>query len=367
MIFLTVGTWYKGFDRLVKAVDELVGSGIIDDQVIAQIGYSSYKPNYLKTFDFCSLGEFKNLISKAKLIISHAGIGTIAQSVEQYKPAVVVPRKVSLGEVDNDHQYKTAKQLEIEGKVLVAYEVSNLPEKIKHAETFVPIRDGSPEKVLHTVKKFIDSMSAKNVVPNGENGDVLIHRIWPYKILLRNDEDIKVDLKNIMQHFTTNGQAFDTIVFVPNAGSYLSELFTETFNGSFNVNFVKVQRASTVLKSNFAKKFVFQRKRLSNIMRHFEVLLRLMKYKLGIRQKMVAELEIDFDAANKRILAIDDSVDTGTTLRMVKSALLEKGAQSVTTACISNHLLPDEVHVDYSVYRYRLLRTKNSRDCYATI
>jgi UDP-N-acetylglucosamine transferase subunit ALG13 len=47
LIFLTVGTWYKGFDRLVKAVDELVGSVIIDDQVIAQIGYGSYKPRYL--------------------------------------------------------------------------------------------------------------------------------------------------------------------------------------------------------------------------------------------------------------------------------------------------------------------------------
>ncbi|MCK4627477.1 MAG: phosphoribosyltransferase, partial [Sedimentisphaerales bacterium] len=68
----------------------------------------------------------------------------------------------------------------------------------------------------------------------------------------------------------------------------------------------------------------------------------------------------------KKILVIDDSVDTGTTLKMVKSALMEKRVQSVSTACISNHLVPDKVDVDYSVYRYSLLRTKNSRDYYAT-
>ncbi|MCK4814258.1 phosphoribosyltransferase [bacterium] len=191
-------------------------------------------------------------------------------------------------------------------------------------------------------------------------------KLWPYRILKRNDDDIKNDLSNIMQHFLERGLTFDTIIFVPNAGFYLSKLFREMFDDSFEENFVTVRRVSTVSKSNFAKEYVFKRKWLSNIMRHCEVLLRLVKYKLGISQKMVGKLEIDFNVTNKRILVIDDSVDTGTTLRMVKSVLLENGAQSVVTACISNHLVPDKVDVNYSLYRYRLLRTKNSRDYYAT-
>lgn len=191
-------------------------------------------------------------------------------------------------------------------------------------------------------------------------------RLWPYRILKRDDEDIKADLKKIMQHFQKEGQVFDTIVFVPKAGCYLSELFIEMFDHSFDVNFVTVRRASTISKSNFAKEFIFKRKWLSDVMRHFEVLVRLIKFKIGIRQKMVAKPEIGFNAADKRILVIDDSVDTGTTLRMVKAALLEKRTRSVITACISNHLMPEEVDVDYTVYRYRLLRTKNSRDYYAT-
>jgi hypoxanthine-guanine phosphoribosyltransferase len=81
---------------------------------------------------------------------------------------------------------------------------------------------------------------------------------------------------------------------------------------------------------------------------------------------MVANIDIDFDVNKKTILIIDDDIATGTTLAMVKSILFERGASSVTTATISNHFLPDEIKVDYSVYRYILLRTKNSRDYYAT-
>lgn len=194
----------------------------------------------------------------------------------------------------------------------------------------------------------------------------MLTRLWPYRILTRNDDEIKADLKQIIGHFSRKGIVFDTIVFVPNAGIYLSELFIELFGERYDINFITVRRSSTVAKSNFIKELIFSKKWLSDFMRHLEVLLRLAKYKFGIKQKMTAKLEIDFDVRDKRVLVIDDSVDTGTTLKMVKSALMEKRVRSVITACISNHLMPDKVDIDYSVYRYALLRTKNSRDYYAT-
>ena len=160
--------------------------------------------------------------------------------------------------------------------------------------------------------------------------------------------------------------AFDTIVFVPNAGKYISGLFIELFGDSFEIEFITVRRAFTVTKINPLKEFIFKRKWLSNIMRHVEVLLRVIKYKTGLRHNRIIQHSVDFDVKNKKILVIDDSVDTGTTLKLIKRLLLNKGAQSVTTACISNHLLPKHVHVDYAVHTYALLRTINSRDYYAT-
>jgi len=366
LIFLAVGTWRKGFDRLVKAVDELVGSRVITDEVIAQIGYSSYKPNNLKTIDFCSPNDFEQLISKAKVVISHAGVGTIALAIKNRKQVIVVPRKKMLGEVDNNHQFTTARQLETEGNILVAYEVSDLPEKLKQAQTFVPAGTETSHQILLAVQEFIDNIIEKKKASQKGSNKGLITRFWPYKILKRDDSDIKSDLSKIMQYFAAKNQFFDTIVFVPNAGRYISQLFIELFGNSFEIHHITARRASTVIQSNFIKDCIFRNKLLSDIMRHFEVLFRLVKYKLRIEQKMVPELNIDFDVKDKKVLVIDDDIATGTTLSLVKSTLLERGASSVTLATISNHLLPDIIKTDYSLYKYVLLRTKNSRDYYAT-
>ena len=47
MIFITLGSQKFQFNRLLKAVDELVAAGKIKDEVFAQIGYSDYKPRPL--------------------------------------------------------------------------------------------------------------------------------------------------------------------------------------------------------------------------------------------------------------------------------------------------------------------------------
>lgn len=164
MIFLTVGTWRAGYNRLVKAVDELLSSGVITEEVIAQTGYSSYKPKHMIVLKFCSPSEFKNLICRARLVISHAGMGTIIETIQLRKPMIAVPRRRSLGEVDNDHQFTTAKQLEKEGKILTAYAISELPAKLEQARTFVPSNGKSSEKILQVVKDVINDVVAKKGV-----------------------------------------------------------------------------------------------------------------------------------------------------------------------------------------------------------
>jgi len=163
LIFLTVGTWRTGYNRLVKAVDELLIAGVITEELIAQTGYSSYKPKNMKKIEFCSPSEFREMISEAKFVISHAGMGTIIETVRLRKPLIAVPRRSSLGEVDNDHQFTTAKRLEAEGKILVAYEVSELPVKLEQARTFVPVNSQASEDILRAVDEVISSVAAKKV------------------------------------------------------------------------------------------------------------------------------------------------------------------------------------------------------------
>ena len=44
MVFVTVGTHEQQFNRLLEEVDKIKGKGKIEEDVIIQTGYSSYKP-----------------------------------------------------------------------------------------------------------------------------------------------------------------------------------------------------------------------------------------------------------------------------------------------------------------------------------
>lgn len=161
MIFLTVGNWYKGFDRLVEAVDKLKAQDIIKEDVIAQIGSGKYKPVNLKVIDYCSPTEFTDIMANSRLIITHAGIGTIGQAIELAKPVIAVPRKAVLDECGDDHQWTTARQLGKEGKILVACEVSELADKLKQAENFVPMKRRRKQKIVQAVETFINRLDAE--------------------------------------------------------------------------------------------------------------------------------------------------------------------------------------------------------------
>ena len=221
MIFLPVGTWKEGYNRLLKAVDELLCNGDITEEVIAQTGYSSYKPKNMTSIDFCSPDEFTNMISRSRIVISHAGMGTIIETVKQSKPIIVVPRKADLDEVDNDHQFVTAKQFESENKILVAYEVSDLPAKLKDANTFIPTQVQVSLDIMNTVQKYIDDLIIKKPITHNKQSKNFFERFWPYRLMKKDDDDIHHDLKKILQHFDAEGQVFDKIVFIPNAGIYL--------------------------------------------------------------------------------------------------------------------------------------------------
>ncbi|MHC4692422.1 MAG: hypothetical protein ACYS67_06750 [Planctomycetota bacterium] len=49
MIFLTVGTQFT-IDRLYQAVDDAFDECSVDEEIIAQVGESSYKPRNFKSF-----------------------------------------------------------------------------------------------------------------------------------------------------------------------------------------------------------------------------------------------------------------------------------------------------------------------------
>ncbi len=190
---------------------------------------------------------------------------------------------------------------------------------------------------------------------------VLSKRIWPYYIFERDGEQLKDDLQKIID-FISKDWSIDVVIFVPNAGLYLHELFTERFGDKYATGFITIRRAATLAGDSKLKAVVFRYKVLSDFARHVEVALRLVKYFLKLKRDRRVQDDMNISAKGKNVLLIDDSVDSGSTIEIGRRMLIESGAQEVKVCCVSNHLYPRKIKTDYSVYEYALLRTKNSRD-----
>lgn len=72
MILVTVGM-QLGFDRLIRAMDELAPS--LGMEVIAQTGKGSYVPANMTAREKIGPGEFEELIQRSRLIVSTLGSG----------------------------------------------------------------------------------------------------------------------------------------------------------------------------------------------------------------------------------------------------------------------------------------------------
>jgi UDP-N-acetylglucosamine transferase subunit ALG13 len=123
LIFITVGLQLP-FDRLIKALDQYAETA--KEECFAQIGDGRYLPTNMPWKRALSPIEFDEIIPKARLIVSHAGVGTILAAQRNAKPIVIFPRQAALAEHRNDHQLATASALHGRPGIYVAETVEEL-------------------------------------------------------------------------------------------------------------------------------------------------------------------------------------------------------------------------------------------------
>ena len=136
MIFVTVGTSKKSFNRLIKKVDELIEKKEINEDVIMQIGHSTYIPKNAKWFRFTSYKEMKEFNKKARLVITHGGVGSILTALFFGKTVIAVPRMKKYDEHVDDHQLELVKELDRQGKVKGVFEIDGLEDALKNQTSF---------------------------------------------------------------------------------------------------------------------------------------------------------------------------------------------------------------------------------------
>lgn len=157
MIFVTVGAQMP-FDRLVKTVDQWAKVNHRDD-VFAQIGQSEYQPSNIQWTNFLDPQEFKRKYEAARVIVAHAGTGSIITALQLGKPVLVMPRRASLRETRNDHQIATSEQFLSFDSVEVAWDENELKTKLEGIDKL----RGSPRiesyasgELVKVIREFID-------------------------------------------------------------------------------------------------------------------------------------------------------------------------------------------------------------------
>lgn len=137
MIFVTTGTQLP-FSRLVSAMNRLAPE--LEEHVIAQIGPDPAEYPALDVMHHLPPEQFEELITKARIIVAHAGIGTVLTARRHRKPLILMARRYDLGEHRNDHQMATLSALAGRSGLYPATDAADLAHLLRRRD-LVPAED----------------------------------------------------------------------------------------------------------------------------------------------------------------------------------------------------------------------------------
>lgn len=153
MTFITVGSSeeYK-FPRLLQTVDELCEEGVLDGKTtVAQVGYTEYKPKHYEYFDMISDEEFKCLVEKADVIITHAGTGSVISALKAHKKVIIFPRRFEFKEHLDNHQLELAELFASQGYTMTAMDKDELRTALAAIKEFKPREFISNNKKINQI------------------------------------------------------------------------------------------------------------------------------------------------------------------------------------------------------------------------
>ncbi len=157
MIFVTLGTHDKPFNRLLEAVQKQIDLGNINDKVIVQAGATKFASKDMEIFDLISMTKFDELVSKCDLLITHGGVGSIMTGLKKGKKVIACARLAKYKEVVNDHQKQIIENFDKTGYIIGVTNLDDLDKALKRVKDFKPKRFVSnTENMIKLVKEKIE-------------------------------------------------------------------------------------------------------------------------------------------------------------------------------------------------------------------
>ena len=142
MIFVTVGTQDKQFKRLLQEVERVIKKGIIQDTVIAQTGNTKFETDLdskqMHLIEFTTPREIESIIKNAEFIITHGGVATLIECLNNGKKVIAVPRLKQYKEHVNDHQLQIIENFSKSGFIIGTTGVEQIEGALKRVQEFIP-------------------------------------------------------------------------------------------------------------------------------------------------------------------------------------------------------------------------------------
>lgn len=164
MIFVTLGNQNFQFNRLLEKVENLVKLGVIKSNVIAQIGHTVFKSDFIDTIDFLSKEEFDDYIEKSNVVISHAGTGSLISAIRKEKKVISASRLKKYNEHIDNHQTEILEAFSSKNYIIALKEdLSDMEEKVVLINQFIPEKFISNNKLFNNdLCGIIENLIIKN-------------------------------------------------------------------------------------------------------------------------------------------------------------------------------------------------------------
>jgi len=157
VIFVTVGTNEAPFDRLLRAAADLPRT----EELVVQYGSSSVRPADAVTFDFLSFDRVVEHMRRARVVVTHAGVGSTLVALANGKKPVVVPRLKSFGEAVDDHQLFFGRRFAGAGLVTLVESPLALEDALDGEHSLTALKHGAGPLALD-LRRFLEEKTGRS-------------------------------------------------------------------------------------------------------------------------------------------------------------------------------------------------------------
>jgi beta-1,4-N-acetylglucosaminyltransferase len=155
LIFVTLGTHHQPFNR---AIDLLRESGLEGEEIVIQHGTTPVTSLVARWLQYVDYQEALRLMSEARAVVTHAGVGSIMSALSVGQMPIVIPRLHAYGEHVDDHQLQIAHRLSTSGRITLATDHQTLERALASANgVATPLAGASTMRLASVISSILQT------------------------------------------------------------------------------------------------------------------------------------------------------------------------------------------------------------------